>query len=683
MTDRPLKIAFGKAAGIAFFAAPASAAAATGLALGPVAFGAPWALLGLTALPALWWLMRATPPKPRIVSFPAMRILFNLTAEGQQPVLMPWWQRMIRLASASALIAGLAQPQLAPEEAVNGAGPVMLVIDNDWASAHNWQARIKTMNAMIDRAEREKRGIILMPTAAPAGGAPRRATEILTADAARSVINQMKPNPWPADRKAALNAVQEMSLKEPASVVWLSNGLNDGGAASLADSLKKIGSLSVVEDAPGAGARLLSPPEYGGENLTVTVRRANGGQEDRMTLSARDDAGNILETADAKFGPNETETTAIFEMSAAKRNKIVRVVIDGEQSAGAAALLDERFRRRPVGLIKSETSATDQSLLSEAVYIRRALEPYADIMAEGVDVLVRDQLAVMIMTDSAMIGSATQKKIQDWIQNGGTLLRFAGPRLAEQAQEKDGLLPVEIRQGERVLGAASGGKAVRVMPFEKGSPFYGIKVPDNIVIERGIMAQPGFSLEERTWAKLADGTPLVTAEQRGKGWVVLVHTTANTDWSDLALSGLFIDMMRAVVMHSHGVTGGDNNASPLPPVRVLDGYGQFMPPPKSVRPLENNSAIGPRNPPGFYGNESVQRAHNIGTEVSSMQPLPPMPEGVLKKTYKDVSESTDISGPLLAGALALLLADLAVRLAQQGRFTRRGKPETPAPSAIL
>ena len=46
--------------------------------LGPLGFTAPYALLGLLVLPALWWLLRVTPPPPKAIIFPAIRLLRDL-----------------------------------------------------------------------------------------------------------------------------------------------------------------------------------------------------------------------------------------------------------------------------------------------------------------------------------------------------------------------------------------------------------------------------------------------------------------------------------------------------------------------------------------------------------------------------------------------------------------------------
>ena len=47
------------------------------LALGSLAFASPWLLAALAALPVIWWLLRVTPPAPRRIAFPAIRLLLG------------------------------------------------------------------------------------------------------------------------------------------------------------------------------------------------------------------------------------------------------------------------------------------------------------------------------------------------------------------------------------------------------------------------------------------------------------------------------------------------------------------------------------------------------------------------------------------------------------------------------
>ena len=95
------------------------------------------------------------------------------------------------------------------------------------------------------------------------------------------------------------------------------------------------------------------------------------------------------------------------------------------------------------------------------------------------------------------------------------------------------------------------------------------------------------------------------------GTVVLFHTTANTNWSNLALSGLFVDMLRAVVAHSQGVIGSAEESAMLAPWKILDGAGRLRSPTPAVRALDTGAdgavEVGPHHPPGLYGDDSVRR----------------------------------------------------------------------------
>lgn len=658
------------------------------LAVGPVFFAAPWMLLGFVALPALWWLMKTVPPKPLKVAFPAIRMLFNLKPQDQEPAKMPLWHRILRLTAAGLIVAGLAQPTLNPQAPLPGNGPVLLVVDNGWASAPNWESRITELNIMIDRADRAGRSVVLLPTAHPEDGGPVRQTGPISPDDARRIVGTLKPYPWPVDRAAAAEALDDFDLPSGTAVVWLSNGLDDAGAQVLSERLRALGSVTVLEDSADRAPRLLVPPQADGSDaLTITVRRPSGTGDQTLVLIASDEAGRAVAQAEARFEDGQTETTGVFNLPLELRNQLARVTVEGEPSAGATLLLDERWRRRPVGIVTA-ASTTAQPLLNEYNYIDQALDPYVDMRHGTVDELLARNLSVMILPDSAALSESERQKIVEWVQNGGTLLRFAGPRLASEQNANDVLLPVPLRPGERNLGGQLAGEDVgRVAPFEQGSPFYGIRAGEGITVQREILPQPTPELDMRTWARLQDGTPLVTGNQLDRGWVVLFHTTANTDWSNLALSGMFVEMLRAVVGHSQGVqTGVDGPDISLPPIKTVDGQGRLTDPAGTVRPLTGEAiragSFTPQNPPGFYGTNEARYAHNLASGVPTLSRLPSFESGTLRQTYAEAQRQTDLGGPLLTAAFGLALADLLILLGRGGALPamRRRKTPIPAPS---
>src|SRR5215831_7232863 len=128
-------------------------------------FAAPWVLLALPALPLLWWLLRVTPPAPRSESFPAIRLLMGLHAREETPARTPWWLLLLRMVAATLVIVALARPVLDAGSSLSGSGPLLLVVDNGWASAADWPRRMQAANSVLDRAERAGRKMALLATA--------------------------------------------------------------------------------------------------------------------------------------------------------------------------------------------------------------------------------------------------------------------------------------------------------------------------------------------------------------------------------------------------------------------------------------------------------------------------------------------------------------------------------------
>ena len=648
-------------------------------------FATPWILSALVVLPLIWWLLRVTPPSPRQIRFPPIRLLFGLLGKEETPAHTPPWLIALRLAVAALLIAALAEPLLNPTTSVQGDGPLILAVDDGWASARHWERRQKAMAVALERAGRDDRAVILVTTAPPdaEGDSVLSASRMMRADEALTVTRTLVPKPWSTDRAAALTALDDISV-EGAYVLWLSDGIEDGSAAdgttmAFAARLQSFGALRVMLDDGLDRAPLLLPPTPGPGPLVARLLRASGVGEETVWLTVSGEDGAVFARVAATFAPGEQSAEVEITLPSELRNRMTRMDIEGKRGPGSVVLFDERWRRRPVGLLSGEGIEADQPLLSELYYLERALEPLSEVRKGDLTTLLSRPLAVLVLADLSRIIGDDRPLVEDWIEGGGVLVRFAGPRLAKANFEKndDDLVPVTLRQGGRVLGGAlSWNVPARLAPFADDTPFAGLAIPPDVHVRRQVLAEPSLDLAGKTWGRLEDGTPLVTAEKRGRGWLVLIHTTASTAWSDLAISGLFVEMLQRLVQLSQGVSG-DGVDRMLAPLATLDGFGRLGAPPSSSRAIAavgfTDSLVGPRHPPGYYGAEGERRALNLGAGIDSITVIDGLPDGALRQAYGAAGE-TALKPWLLAAALVLALIDMTAGLALRGLLPRGLRP---------
>ncbi|MEO9904594.1 DUF4159 domain-containing protein [Nisaea sp.] len=660
------------------------------LTLGPLAFASPWILAGLIALPAIWLLIRITPPAPRTVAFPAIRLLYGLQSPEETPDRTPWWLLLLRLLFAALVVLALAKPLIGARQDLVGSGSVVIVVDNGWAAAPGWPDRKAAALDLVERSERSGRAVAIFPTAVSDSAAIERGG-LMAPDDARTFVNGLEPQPWPTAPAIAAERIAQTPLGAAGavSVFWLADGVEEPEDRILAERLASFGSLTVYD---GGESPLALTARVGERNaLTARLTRLTGGAEEIVNVRAVATDGRVLTRARATFAEGEPAAETIVELPLELRNELARLEIEERPGAASVALLDESFRRRPVGLVAGSGFQESQPLLEEMFFLDRALAPFSEVSRGTLDDLLKRDISVIALPDTGLLPSGEKALLNDWISDGGTLIRFAGPRLAAASLENRGLgeselLPVFLRGGDRSLGGVlSWSSPAALAPFEGETPFADLPDYENVLIYKQVLAEPSIELADRTWASLADGTPIVTAMSRGDGRIVLFHTTANTDWSDLSISGAFVEMLRRIVAVSAGV-GEATGGGTAPAVETLNGFGQIGAPQASARALELGGdaapLIGPDHPPGYYGSELSRMAFNLGPLAADMVPLASIPENSGVVRYGGGDE-LDLAPWGLTAAALLLLVDFIITLIMRGLVRGVGNARAGATVSVL
>ena len=648
---------------------------------GALAFTQPWMMAALVVLPAVWWLLRLIPPAPKLRRFPPIRILLTITGAEETPAGTPLWLIFLRLVVVALVIAALAGPIVNPAARLAGRGPLVLIVDDGWTAARHWSRRQAAMERWIARAARENRAVAIVATAPPLGPVKpldqRPPLALLSPEQARARAAGMAPKPWPVDRSWVLARLATLNLDHDAHVVWLSDGLDHGAAPALIEDLRRYAGFDLIADDEHDLARALLPLRAEGADLSVGVVRADGRRPASLWLRVSAGDGRLLSRNEIALAAGMMRGRTRLGLPVALRNRIARIEIEGEPSAGAVMLVDESWRRRTVGLVSGEGAETAQPLLSPLYYLTRALEPFADLRQGPVPALIESGVGILILADVGTLSRPDETAIDGWLKRGGVLVRFADPKLAEHGD--DALLPVRLRRGGRSMGGVlSWEQPAPLAPFDSDSPFFGLVIPGDVRVSRQVLAEPSRDPEARTWARLKDGTPLVSARRRGQGWIVLFHVTANTDWSNLPLSGLFVTMLKRIVALGHKDDGAYRSDRPLAPVALIDGFGRLGRPDPAVPPLapaaEPPPLAGPEHPPGYYGAKEAPVALNLMAPAGPidadfrLRPLPRV-SGVQPRPYGTTGEIA-LRPWLLAAALGLLLIDGLVALALRGLLRR-------------
>ncbi len=649
-----------------------------------LSFTTPLALAALALLPVIWWLLRFTPPKPETVKFPPIRLLLDLINRDEQPDKTPWWLMLLRLALAALLIIGVSHPLYAPGRVATIAPtPLLLIIDDSWAAAKDWGKRQEIITEILDGAQRAGAPVTLAtstPQIRPQSFEPTDAADIKTRTAT------LQPRALDPDRAGTLGSLKQKYTDATAlRVIWLSDGIDDGKAGDFATGLLTLakGQAAVEAIVPDTAdlAVALGAPGFDGGRIKVTALRVAAAGERALRVVARATNGRPLGETELKFAANMTRAEGTIELPIELRNEVGRIAIADERNAAANFLMDDRWRRKTIALQSGTSSEAAQPLLSPLYYVSRALEPFGE-MSEPADTaslksLLDQGLSMLVLADIGVLPPEQQDIVGQWITRGGVLLRFAGPRLAGA---QDPLVPVTLREGGRSLGSALSWETPQAMQaFPETSPFAGLVNDDAVKINRQVLAEPDADLPDKVWATLADGTPLVTARREGKGLIVLFHVTANADWSNLPLTGLFVDMLRRVLDLAPAAGGGaaiataQADAQAFTPWRALDGFGDLTDPLPDVQPIPaamiDKAATSPATPAGLYRRGAQERALNITRSGDALKAIAGLPGAIAIRSLTPMP-ATALAPFIFVIATVLFLLDCLAALFLGGGINR-------------
>lgn len=631
-------------------------------------FTAPWTLLGLLILPILWIILKAIPPAPIRQVFPAVILLLGISDKSHASDRTPWWLLLLRSFALACVVIGMSGPVLNKQQPVQTDRDLLILVDGSWASGRDWSQKMKQIENELKKAEHIARNVAVMSLSAP------KKINFRPVSTLKWNPNSIKPQPYDPDWVQA-NAFLRVVESEQFDTVWFSDGLaHQGKKIRFLKALQDHGHVSVYESQTPlltiSGVKLLE------NSFAVDVHRLANIEDADFTLLVEgvDLEGNasVIAEIGQRFESGQRDARVEISLPPELRSRITSFSLKAQRYAGARFILANELHRPEVAIFAGHDDGEVTELLKSAHYASRAIGMNAEILSGQLKDVLLANPDMILLTDVVTVEAA--EDVKSWVKNGGTLLRFAGPRLASAKRIKfldDPLMPVNLRQGGRRLdGAMSWVSPKKMAPFDKDSPFAGLQIPPDLRVYAQVLAQPGPELSEKVIASLQDGTPLVTRSQLGLGQIVLVHVTANAEWSNLPLSGLFPKMLKRLIKNDNfNVDIQDMAGQTWRPIKILDGFG-LLSNTQSLISVEGSflekDRFNSNMPPGIY--QSGQRfiSRNLALNSGSFDSM----EWPFEVTIKQHSAAEmDLAGFFLSLAVFAALADIFASLWISGRLS--------------
>ena len=409
----------------------------------------PWILGALAVVPVLWWLLRVMPPRPKTIKFPAFFLLKGLATKLKSAVHTPWWLLLLRCLVAIFFILSFAEPVLHPAEELPGGtkGDVLIVIDNGWASAGNWDVRLDKLRDTLRQVQRSGRPVIFLPTAPAGDDVHVHSYGPMESAQAEEFLNRLKPHPWPTAHEESATVLQKIIGEQPVTYsVFFSDGITENPKES--QHLLKLVHTLVTDDAVNNPVILRQT-----DDKNYSLERLHSEAQDKpLQVVAYTNENNVADELKINFPADKKEQAFSWDMLPEVRNKTTRLALREPVMASGVFLANAQWRQHPVGIIADTTQKENRDFLSEVYYLRRALEANSQLTIDRLDALLKLSVSALILPDSTALTAAEKDDLLKWVQGGGFLIRFAGPHLAASTDEI--LLPVPLRSGQRAMEGA-------------------------------------------------------------------------------------------------------------------------------------------------------------------------------------------------------------------------------------
>ena len=577
-------------------------------------FLTPLFLLGLAALAIPVLIHLTQRERSAVVEFPSLMFLRKIPYESvKRRRIRDWLLLALRAAALALIVAAFARPFMRGSElsaSGGGAREVVVLLDRSYSmgAGDTWvRAQQAARTALASAGALDRVSLVLFSSTAELVLRSSADVSRVIAEIDRAQASAGATRYAPA-LKLASSLLAESSLPRKETIM-VSDFQRAGWQADEAFRLPAGSVFTPVAVEPASQPNLSATP--------ISLQRVASERQERVAVTAginnrgTETAGNVKvdlevdgrvvqsQTVDVAAGSSASTTFAPVVLTAAAMRVAVRIPADGLAIDNVFQAIVTPPQTLPVMLVGAGTRGDSDLYLTRALSIGD--RPRFQVTAHGVDALTPESLArarVVILQDLPL-GDAAAARLKTFVEGGGGLILALGPRATLPAAD---WLPVTLAGIEdRTRGAAA-----KLSGFDYGhavfEPFRAPRSGDfssaRVYGYRLLTARPGAV----TLARFDGGTPALVEGTLGRGRVLVLATTLDLLWNDLALKPVYLPFVHQLARQASSyaeqpgwVTVGqavDITSTGTASV-ILSPSGQRVTPPEGSSAMEVTE-------PGFY-----------------------------------------------------------------------------------
>ncbi len=579
-----------------------------------------YAFIGLLAIPVIILVIKLFPPTPNKVYFSSLFLIQGIDHSSTKKFKTPLWLLLFRILFIFIIILFFSKPYLNyQKENQNSKYDDYVIIANmGWSTAKEWTKYKSIILRITKEAEKKGKKIILYHSGL---SNYNDAKTFQTINDIKLYLNNLEPVPWQLNNFNLYELNKNSDFFKNSKVFLLTSKFDFTNFSDYLNELNIIKNKafsSIIID-PIDSLLIISDLYISKNSLNLEVRRLGSHvfkQEFFIKINTYSD--EIIYKKTYTINENQKQLNINKEFPLEIINQIKSIEIIGQNHAAAKYFFDDYSKKRNIAIVDDNISYSESSLFSSVYYLKKSLNNDHILKLGKLDKFINNTYSVIILPDDTNIPKNLYSKLEKWIKDGGTLIRFSGESLVKSkaifTPANNSSLSIRYNDGKLNLK-----DQISISTFDRESIFFGLKIPKDINISKQLIFNS--NSDQITYiAKLTDNTPLVSMRQKGDGRIILFHIGANNKWSDLPLSSLFPNMLERLLLFSRKQS--TNTFSELSLVREINGFGKLVSPKKIVS-LNNTVSINNKIPskeliPGIYENNEISIAVNLATKISTI-----------------------------------------------------------------